>query len=143
MTDARQPWTQWISDETITALYAEGIKRWGGAGSPPQPGCIDGALGAAYNAEQYSPETEEGGGILPGLIFCGYLLFYLATKHCYLDGNKRIAWACAMFVLLNFGLTIEATEAEVIEFCLSISRGEIRHGSECVLWMADRLTSVS
>lgn len=41
------------------------------------------------------------------------LLFYLATKHCYTDGNKRIAWACTTFVLLSFGLTVEATEDEV------------------------------
>jgi death-on-curing protein len=142
MTDARQPWSQWISDNTITDLYAEGINRWGGAGSPPQPGCIDGALGAAYNAEQYSSGTEEE-GFIQGLIFCGYLLFYLTTKHCYVDGNKRIAWACATFVLLSFGLTIEATQQEVVDFCLSISRGDIRQGSDVVSWIAERLTAVA
>jgi death-on-curing protein len=142
MTDARQPWSEWISDSTITDLYAEGIKRWGGAGSPPKPGCIDGALGAAYNAEQYSLEaTDEG--VLPGLIFCGFLLFYLTTKHCYVDGKKRIAWACATFVLLSFGLTVQATQQEVVDFCLSISRGDIRQGSDVVIWLSDRLTAVS
>jgi death on curing protein len=142
MADSKQPWAQWISDATIADLYAEGIKRWGGAGSPPQPGCVDGALGAAYNAEQYSPESQEE-GFISGLIFCGYLLFYLATKHCYLDGNKRIAWACATFVLLSFGLTVEATEQEVVDFCLSISRGETRHGSDVVSWISDRLVAVN
>jgi death-on-curing protein len=141
MDNSRQPWAQWISDATITDLYAEGIKRWGGAGSAPQPGCIDGALGAAYNAEQYSEGQEEG--IIPGLIFCGYLLFYLTTKHCYLDGNKRIAWACATFVLLSFGLTVEATEQEVVDFCLAISSGEIRQGTDVVGWISERLVSVS
>jgi death-on-curing protein len=142
MTDGKQPWIQWITGETIAALYTEGIKRWGGAGSLPQAGCVEGALGAAYNAEQYSlPGGEEVS--LPGLIFCGYLLFYLATKHCYMDGNKRIAWACATFVLLSFGLTIAANEDEVVEFCLSIARGETRSGAEVVKWMSDRLISVA
>jgi death-on-curing protein len=120
MTDS-QPWAQWIADDTIDKLYAEGIKRWHGAGSPPKPGCVDAALGAAYSAELYTPESEQE-GFISGLIFAGYLLFYLATKHCYVDGNKRIAWACCTFVLLNFGLTVEATEDEVVEFCLSVSR---------------------
>src|SRR5437016_10291490 len=142
MTNGQQPWAQWISDESITALYAEGIKRWGGAGSAPKPGCIDGALGAAYNAELYSPESEQE-GFTSGLIFAGYLLFYLATKHCYLDGNKRIAWACATFVLLSFGLTIQATEDEVDEYCLSISRGDIKKGADVVIWISEKLVSVA
>jgi|SRR5580700_4166015 death-on-curing protein len=141
MTDARQPWSQWISDATVADLYAEGIKRWNGLGSAPKPGCLEAALGAAYNAEQYSVDTPEE-GTLQGLIFCGYLLFYLATKHCYVDGNKRIAWACATFVLLSFGLTIQATQQEVVDFCLSISRGDIRQGSEVVVWLSERLTAV-
>jgi death-on-curing protein len=142
MADSAQPWTQWIGDDTITSLYAEGIKRWKGLGSPPKPGCIEGALGAAYNAEEYSPGSEQE-GFVRGMIFVGYLLFYLATKHCYTDGNKRIAWACAMFVLLSFGLTVEATEDEIVEFCLSISKGEIRRGADVVTWLADRLTAVA
>jgi len=108
MTDNLQPWTQWIGTETIATFYAEGIRRWGGAASDPKPGCIDAALGAAYNAELYSPESEEE-GFIQGLVFAGYLLFYLATKHCYIDGNKRISWACCTFVLLGFGLTVAAT----------------------------------
>jgi death on curing protein len=137
-----QPWSNWITDETITDLYAEGIKRWGGSGSDPKDGCVDGALGAAYNAELYSPESEQQ-GFISGLIFAGYLLFYLATKHCYVDGNKRIAWACTTFVLLSFGLTIEATEDEVVEFCLSIARGDIRYGADVVKWISERLTAVA
>jgi death-on-curing protein len=144
MTDVRQPWLQWISDATIADLYAEGIKRWHGLGSPPKPGCLEAALGAAYSAEQYQQDaTDEGTETLQGLIFCGYLLFYLATKHCYVDGNKRIAWACATFVLLSFGLTIQATQQEVVEFCLSISRGEIRHGSEVTVWLSERLIAIN
>ena len=97
-----QPWQDFISQETVTLLYAAGIKRWGGSGSDPAPGCVDAALGAAYNAEMYSyDEDEEREGGVGGLVFSGYLLFYLATKHCYIDGNKRIAWACSMFVLLR------------------------------------------
>jgi death-on-curing protein len=142
MTSA-QPWEDFISYETVGLLYAEGIKRWGGAGSDPTAGCIDAALGAAFNAEIYSADDEDQQGLVAGLVFAGYLLFYLATKHCYVDGNKRIAWACSMFVLLRLGLTIQATEDEVVDFCLSIAKGEIENGSQVVRWLAPRLLSVA
>ncbi|MGA2634659.1 MAG: type II toxin-antitoxin system death-on-curing family toxin [Terracidiphilus sp.] len=141
MTNNHQPWTQWVGGESIEKLYAEGIKRWGGAGSAPQQGCIDAALGAAYSAELYSPESLEEGAI-EGLLFACFLLFYLATKHCYMDGNKRIAWACMTFVILNFGLTIEATEDEVVEFCQSIARGEVKSGMAVTEWVYPRLKSI-
>lgn len=143
MNDSRQPWIEWISSATINLLYAKGIERWGGDASDPKPGCLDAALGAAFNAELYSPESEQE-GFKPGLIFCGYLLFYLAgTKHCYIDGNKRVAWASSMFVLLGFGLTVEATEDQAVEFCYSIARSEIKSGAEVVAWISERLVAVA
>lgn len=141
MTNNSMPWEQWIGNESITKLYAEGIKRWGGAGSVPQSGCVDAALGAAYSAELYSPESEQEGAI-QGLLFACFLLFYLATKHCYTDGNKRISWACMTFVLLNFGLTIEASEDEIVEFCVSIARGDVKGGMAVTEWVYPRLTAV-
>jgi death-on-curing protein len=142
MTDTRHPWRRWISDETVAILYLEGIKRWGGSSSEPQSGCVEAALGAAYNAELYTPEQDEE-GLVPGLLFASYLLFYLSTKHCYVDGNKRIAWACMTFVLLNFGLTIEATEDEVVEFCVNIASGEIQSGAAAASWLYPRLIAVT
>lgn len=136
-----RPWEQWIGDQTITDLYAEGIKRWGGAGSAPLPGCVEAALGAAYNAELYSPDTDQEGA-LQGLIFACYLLFYLATKHCYTDGNKRISWACTTFVLLSFGLTVEAAEDEVVEFCLGVAGGQVNSGADVMAWIYPRLRAV-
>lgn len=141
MTNTHKPWADWISDESITKLYAEGIKRWGGSGSAPKVGCVDAALGAAYNAELYSPESEEEGAI-KGLLFACYLLFYLSTKHCYIDGNKRISWACMTFVLLNFGLTIEANDDEAEALCVQIAKGEIDSGLGVVFWIYPRLRSV-
>lgn len=142
MTDSHQPWARWIATDTIAMLYNRGIDTWGGGRSDPKPGCIDGAMGAAYNAELYSPESEQE-DVIPGLMFACYLLFYLATKHCYIDGNKRIAWACMTFVLLNFGLTIQATEDEVVDFCIAISNGEVRSGAIVVSWVSEKLVSVT
>jgi death on curing protein len=143
MTTHPEPWTEWIGTETVGMLYADGIRLHGGSGSAPKDGCVEGALGAAYNAELYSRPEIEPEGLISGLVFCGHLLFYLSTKHCYIDGNKRIAWSCAMFVLLRIGLTIEATEDEVVAFCLQIADGEVRSASEVVTWIGDRLAPIA
>ena len=87
---ALQPWTQWIDDAIIHNLYADGINQHGGLGSPSKNGCVDAALGAAYNAELYSMPEVDAETVITGITFSGYLLFYLSTKHCWTDGNK--AW---------------------------------------------------
>jgi len=77
-----------------------------------------------------------------GLLFAAYLLFYVATKHCFVDGNKRLAWACMTFVLLNFGLTVTATDDEAEAFCIQIAKGEIKETGEVMVWLYPRLVSL-
>ena len=48
-----------------------------------------------------------------------------------------------MFVLLRLGLTVQATEDEVVDFCLLIAKGEVENGSQVVRWLAPRLLSVA
>jgi len=80
--------------------------------------------------------------VVKGLYFCGHLLFSLTKRHCYLDGNKRIAWACAGYVLLKLGLTIQATTEEAASFIESIAKGEIQSAEQVIFWIADRLMSI-
>jgi len=138
-----QPWTQWVDIDTIHQLYADGIARYGGSGSPSKDGCIDAALGAAYNAEIYSMPEVEGEELTSGLVFCGYLLFYITTKHCFMDGNKRVAWLTAMWILLGHGLTVQATDDEAETFCMDIAKGTIDKGEDVVNWIAARLVPIT
>jgi death-on-curing protein len=137
-----EPWTTWIDIDTISALYAEGVNQHGGLGSKPKDGCVEAALGAAYNAELYSMPEIDSETVVSGLCFCGYLLFYLATKHCYVDGNKRVAWASAMWVLMRLGLEVSASDAEVVSYCLEIADGKVERGEDVVNWIAERLAEV-
>jgi death-on-curing protein len=139
----REPWSQWIDSETVHSLYADGIEAHGGYGSPSKDGCIDGALGSAYSAEMYSMPEVDSETITSGIALCGYLLFYIATKHCWVDGNKRAAWASAMWVLSTLGLSIDAPDDEVINYCLAIAGGKIENGEEVVNWIAERLVEIS
>lgn len=73
------------------------------------------------------------------MIFAGYLLFYLAKNHCFVDGNKRLAWSATMHVLLGLGLTVDASTDEAEEFVLSVITSERSTGMEVVRWLAGRL----
>jgi len=141
MTD-REPWSRWITYSNIEWLYAEGIRRHGGTGSKPQEGCVDAALGSAYSAELYSMPEVDSEQVVAGLYFCAHLMFYLTKRHCYVDGNKRLAWEAATYALLSLGLTLEATTDEATGFVESIAKGEVQSAEEVLTWIADRLIPI-
>jgi len=141
MTDL-SPWHRLMAMDTVIALHKLGIDKYGGDHSPPKENCLEQSLGGAYSAEQYT-STEDS---VEGLIFAGYLLFYLVSNHCFVDGNKRIGWLAAMRVLLSLGLTVSATDDEAEEFCMRIADSQkldaIRDGQNVVIWLSERLEAI-
>ncbi len=78
-----QPWEDLITMDTIVDLHGELIDRYGGDKTGPRAGCVEGSLGAAWNAELYTAAEDA----VRGLCFAGCLLFYLLKNHCFIDGN--------------------------------------------------------
>ena len=136
-----KPWDGLINIADVLWLYAEGIKRFGGESSPPKEGCLEQSLGNAYTAELYSESNS-----VQGLAFSGYLLFYLTRDHCFVDGNKRIAWTCAMMVLATLGLTVDVSQDDAEAFCMRIAdstlENAIKDGAEVVVWFAEHLEAI-
>lgn len=119
----------------VAELHDEALARWGGTPGIREEGCVDRSIGAAHSAEYYA-----GNGAGPvGLCFVGSLLFYLCKNSCFVDGNKRTALLSTLDVLLSFGLTLEASNDEVRDYCLSIADGTIKGFDEVVRWLAPRL----
>ena len=135
----RDPWSELVSEEDVLDLHAEAIRLHGGDGSPPHAGCVDRSLGAAWTAEGYS-ETDNS---KPGLCFAACLLFYLVKNHCFIDGNKRAAWAASMEALRSLGLTIKATDDEAEDYCKSIIAHEVQRATDVISWFAPRLEEYS
>jgi death-on-curing protein len=131
----REPWVGLITAEAILDLHAQGIKRYGGDFSPPQAGCIDRSLGAAWNLDIYGSAE----GAIPCIGFCAGLLYYLVMNHCFTDGNKRIGWMSAMEALCSLGLTVKASDEEAENFCLDIISGSVKHATDVIPWLAKRL----
>jgi death-on-curing protein len=134
-----EPWAHLISVEVISELHAENIKLYGGDSTPtPREGCIEGSLGAAWSAEGYAGSDNA----VPGLCFSGYLLYYLILNHCFMDGNKRVAWAACMEVLRSIGLTVDATDDKVERFCLSIIEKSVASAAAVTEWLASKLIAL-
>ena len=134
-----EPWDGLVSLASIVELHGEAISRYGGDGTPtPHDGCVEKSLGAAWNAELYA--GPDGG--VPGLCFAGCLLYYLIKNHCFIDGNKRVAWATSMEVLRGLGVTIDATDDAAEQFCLDVISGTVGDAVDVAAWLADRLVAL-
>lgn len=131
-----EPWSDRITRGGLLDLHAESIRRFGGDTSPDaQEGCLERSLGAAWNAELYSNEPDA----VSGLCFAGCLLFYLIMNHCFVDGNKRVAWAACMECLRTLGLTVNVTDDEAEQYCFSVIRRDVKNATDVSLWLAPKL----
>src|SRR5579863_6462244 len=133
---AEVPWAALISVDKVMELRDVGIKRYGGMKHRGDPeDCVDGALGAAWHAAVFRSEEEDADKRLQ---FAGFLLFYLATKQCFSEGNKRAAWASAMWVLASKQLTVRATVDEAVGLMNEAIAKKV-DGDRCVIWLSERI----
>lgn len=132
------PWEAIITGDEIIELHLRGMVH----GGPKQPTdareCVEGRLGNAWSAETYSQPH----GVRAGLLFAVHLFFYLTQDHCFLDGNKRIAWLAMTCALLRHGLTIKATDDDAYSMAMAVAEGSL--SAEGVLdWVTPRLVALS
>jgi death on curing protein len=133
------PWADLISSKVICELHTEGLLQFGGLPTPiPPMACIDGSLGAAWNAELYAGSDHA----IPGLCFSGCLLYYLNMNHCFVEGNKRVAWAACLEVLRQLGLTVNASDDEAEQLFVDIMSSSIKNAIDVSLWLAQRLEAL-
>ena len=69
-------------------------------------------------------------------------MFYIANNNCFVDGNKRTAWMSAIDVLLGLDLTVDVSEDEAYDYCISILDGTVENATDVSLWLADRLAAI-
>jgi death-on-curing protein len=133
----RWPWDTVITTDDIVLLYTLGMDRYGGRRSAPFGGCLEARLGAAHHAELYHADP----GVSPGLRFAVSLMVYLIKDHCFVDGNKRIGWACLVFVLLRrFRLTIDATDEQAEQLLDDILTKHLSI-DDAMRWVGSRLVA--
>lgn len=129
------PWDELCSLERLMALHERGLREHRGLPGVRETGCPEATLGAAWHAVEYAEQEDT----LPALVFAVYLLYYFATKQCFVDGNKRIAWAAMCEVLARYDLEIEATTDEAERFVREIATRQYKSVDPVLRWVMERL----
>jgi death on curing protein len=131
-----------ISTQRITELHAIGAEMGPIAGATQKPGCVEGAIGAAVQGAFYVQNT--GSEQPDPLLVAAFLLRSLVQDHCFVDGNKRVAWLAVLDVLaVGANLTLRTDEEEAANFVLRVADGTTRSVPEIVAWLQDRLIAWS
>ena len=109
---------RWLSRLVVDVIHSEMLREHGGAPGVRQGGedLIESALARPRNRFAYSPESD-----LPAL--AAAYLAGLAKNHGYLDGNKRVGFACAATFLRLNGLRLTASEPEAYDAVVGMVEG--------------------
>ncbi|MCL6706764.1 type II toxin-antitoxin system death-on-curing family toxin [Pseudomonas sp. R2.Fl] len=106
-----------ISRQVVETLHAMQIERFGGAAGLRDGGALESALSRPINRAYYGCDDI--------CELAAAYLFGLAKNHAFVDGNKRIAIVTAAVFLMENGLELDASDAELYLFVLAVAAGEI------------------
>lgn len=119
-----------FSQEKVLELHKFMVEQTGGSDGVRDFGLLDSALKTAYatfgGQELFPTMEEKASRIGVGLV----------SNHAFVDGNKRIG----IYVLLTFlevnGITIEATDDEIVDVGLRLAQGEMQY-EQLLQWIKD------
>lgn len=124
-----------ISVDRIHELYRAGTSM---SVHGLKPGCVEGAIGSAITGAMYSSPSDEP----DPLRVAAHLLRSLARNHCFLDGNKRIAWlSCLEVLAVGADVTIEEDQAVTAQFVEAVATGG-KDIPYIVGWLSERLVEL-
>lgn len=103
--------------EEVLLIHSEIIKETGGSDGLRDIGALESALKAAENRLFY--ETNDLA------ILGATYAYHLSQAHAFVDGNKRIAAVAAELFLEMNGVTLTATNEEIIECFLDIAASKL------------------
>ncbi|SMF50784.1 death on curing protein [Xaviernesmea oryzae] len=108
---------KWLSRQAIEIIHAEQLAEHGGLPGLKDENALEAALARPLHKHAYGEEDV--------FVLAAAYLYGLARNHPFSDGNKRTAYLAVFAFLLINGYLIEATQAEIIEFVLTVAAGEI------------------
>ena len=104
--------------DEVLAIHGHQIARYGGSPGIRDRGLLEAALAmpqATFDGELLHGTAEEQAAAY---------LFHLAKNRPFVDGNKRVALACALVFLRLGGVRVVATDDELVELVLGVVSGE-------------------
>ena len=106
-----------LSRTVVEKLHQMQIERFGCAYGLRDEGVLESALMRPVNRAAYGCDDLAE--------LAAAYLFGLAKNHAFVDGNKRIAIVAAAVFLMENGMEIVTTDADLYTFVLSVAAGEI------------------
>ena len=124
-----------ISVQRVLELHAAALRHANQVpASTPHPDCVEGVISYAMHwALMQTGEDEPDPLIVAACLIRGF-----TSGNCFPDGNKRIGWLSAMDVLLEHGLTVEATQEQAAEMVLALATREMDL-SGVASWLSSRV----
>ncbi|MDJ0717023.1 MAG: type II toxin-antitoxin system death-on-curing family toxin [Prochloraceae cyanobacterium] len=125
----------WLTTKEVIALHFEIIKDYGG-----KSGILDeGALESTLFRPQQLAYYQSYSNLYDLTAAYGY---GLVKNHCFVDGNKRIAFVVMAVFLLRNGYELIATEVEAVDIMIDLALGNITQ-SELALWLTNNSVRVT
>ena len=122
-----------LSMEKVRDLHRMMTEATGGDPNLRDQGLLDSALEASFQTfggEELYPTVEEKAARLG---------FSLIANHAFVDGNKRIGvFAMLIFLEVN-GVSLTATNDDVIRIGLDVAAGAMKY-AELLAWIRERRT---
>lgn len=115
----------------VGAVHFDQIQQHGGQGGVRDEGLIQSALARPRNKWAYEPNSDLA-------TLAAAYGFGLAKNHCFLDGNKRVAFM-AMYVFLGLnGYEINATEQETVVVMREVAT-DARTEEDLAMWVRENM----
>jgi death-on-curing protein len=115
--------------EDVLALHDELVRRYGGTSGLRDAGLLEAALAmpqAGFGGRYFHEFPHEMGAAY---------LFHLVRNHAFIDGNKRVALACAILFFKINRVSYSMTEEEAVELTLGAASGQMDKGAVTAFFM--------
>lgn len=123
---------QWLLESDIQLLHDELIRKYGGMPGLRDPGLLSGSLAKPKNLFAYT-----GAGLYELAAAYGY---GLAKNHCFIDGNKRVAFAAATVFLRLNGFELVTSSSEAVAMMLKVASSSATQ-EDLAEWIAENTQS--
>jgi death on curing protein len=108
----------WLLIHVVIAIHEALIAEHGGPAGIRDRGLLESTLARPRNLRAYSESASL-------FDLAASYAYGLARNHCFVDGNKRVAFTAALTFLSLHGIGLEASQEEKYLTFLKLAEGEV------------------